>query len=216
MNAVYAGCGTDVLPLLLVGARDHVTKFVYLDSQPRSEFGHDARTGFERPRFVHNLRVKLDRLGFREAWRSECPSEPNIVFSNPVTRVEVSLWHSTALPLQNPSERLLAELRMCQVLFVCGHDPHASLLNVIKPNPILITDFKTIVHQDGENVQREDYPTVTEQGDKTFSDFFKICAPRDIRRNYVDFLDNLRPQHKALFTLQRSPEKTLRALQELK
>jgi hypothetical protein len=84
----------------------------------------------------------MHRLGFRVA-----SHETNHV-SFVRGQVELSLWYNTAFPFQNPSERLIQELKDCSSLIVCGHNPHAQILDWIPSKINVITN--EITRQEGE------------------------------------------------------------------
>lgn len=138
MRAVYAGCGTDVLPLLAF--HSEVSEWVLLDSQPASEFGHDKRPGFERPGYTLRLKDALRGIGL------VCVLEfPDHLVYAGTAGPTVYVWPNTALPLLEPPKDLQDQLARCDTVCVCGHDPHVSLLSYIKRARNFVTDFKTVL-----------------------------------------------------------------------
>jgi hypothetical protein len=51
-SAFYPGAGCDVFPLITCRS---IKNWIYMDSQPRSEFGDNFYEGFERPKFIKQL-----------------------------------------------------------------------------------------------------------------------------------------------------------------
>jgi hypothetical protein len=193
MSAVYVGCGSDVLPVLALGSRDFIKRWIYIDSQPKSEFGHMEMEGggFERPNYIFNVRKALQGLGFKESFQDK----EHLEFIQPDTRVELSFWPNTALPLKNPSNVLLKELALCTNVIICGHDPHESLLPLLSPGPKrFITDFKTVLLDpmpDGVIQHGKDKDT--------FNSFLRIDAARDIKAMW--HLWEYTMDHKSLLTV---------------
>ena len=61
MSAFYPGADIDIVPLVMF---PDITSWIYLDSQPRSEFGSNLYPGFERPLFLSRLDNAMNQVGF--------------------------------------------------------------------------------------------------------------------------------------------------------
>jgi hypothetical protein len=61
-SAFYPGAGTDIIPAILFRS---IKKWIYMDSQPRSEFGNDNYEGFSRPKFIPKLLKIMDQNEFK-------------------------------------------------------------------------------------------------------------------------------------------------------
>ena len=144
-TAVYVGAGADVLPVLLF---KHVRRFIYIDSQPLTEFGSlELRKEYQRPKFPSKVYQTFSRLGylkapFREAGLYE--------FVNPKTGASVLYYCCFPNEL---SAGLLKDIKQASVLICCGHNPSPVILDLMKPGPkIFIGDNKTVYRDDdGEN-----------------------------------------------------------------
>lgn len=143
-GAVYAGCGTDVLPLLALA--NEVSYWVLLDSQPASEFGHDRWPGFERPNFLKELKYALNQIGYLLAQDFTV----FLIFEKP-NAPPVYMWPNTALPISAASPTLLLKLSGCDTVCVCGHDPHESLLQLIHSPRRFVTNFSTALIDPNED-----------------------------------------------------------------
>jgi hypothetical protein len=64
MSAFYPGAGTDIVPIVMF---PHITSWLLLDSQPRSEFGSKLDPGVERPQFLSHLDQVMTQIGFTKA-----------------------------------------------------------------------------------------------------------------------------------------------------
>ena len=61
LSAFYPGAGLDVFPLIMFRS---IKEWIYMDSQPRSEFGDNLYEGFERPKFIEQLKQIMEQNGF--------------------------------------------------------------------------------------------------------------------------------------------------------
>lgn len=60
-SAFYPGSGTDIVPPTMFRS---IKKWIYMDSQPQSEFGNNLYEGFSRPRFIPKLLTIMNQNGF--------------------------------------------------------------------------------------------------------------------------------------------------------
>ena len=145
-TAVYIGCGTDVAPLLAL--QDRIKKFVLVESQPESEFGHIKAKGYERPHFFSLMRHALHTAGFSF---SRQRSDRNWVFVNRASSSIVSLWINSAFPFRNPPSMLLDEIGQACTLIVCGHLPHHSIVHLMRWPRTFVTNTATVLDVQEEN-----------------------------------------------------------------
>ena len=61
-SAFYPGAGLDIFPLIMFR---NIKKWIYLDSQPRSEFGDNFYEGFERPKFIEKIKKIMEQNEFK-------------------------------------------------------------------------------------------------------------------------------------------------------
>ena len=146
MKAVYIGAGLDLEPLDLP-----MNEFIYIDSQPFSEFGTYAYTEsekktctkktrfrnlFSRPQFLNDLKAKMVEKGYHIINRTE----DFIVFTNNTKKIKY--YYSCSFP-EFVESRLLNELKTCDTIIACGYDPHPVILDYIKPRPQFIGNSTT-------------------------------------------------------------------------
>ena len=145
MKAVYIGAGLDLEPLDLP-----MNDFIYIDSQPFSEHGATAYTTepivctkktrvrnlFSRPRFLNDLRAKLTEKGYNVINRTG----DFIVFTNNTKKIKY--YYSCSFP-EFVEDNLLNELKTCDTIIACGHDPNVAVLDYIKPRPQFIGNNNT-------------------------------------------------------------------------
>jgi len=113
-KAVYVGCGTDVRPIRQLC---DVKEFLYIDSQPRSEFGALLYDGCARTDYPSKLESAMKSVGM-------FPSLMHNGFEDAQQRRCVKCLLSTAIP--EDVERVDAR---CDVLIVAGHDPHSAIVS---------------------------------------------------------------------------------------
>jgi hypothetical protein len=53
LSAFYPGAGIDIFPLIMFRS---IKKWIYMDSQPKSEFGNIEFNGCGRPKFIEQLK----------------------------------------------------------------------------------------------------------------------------------------------------------------
>ena len=145
MKAVYIGAGLDLEPLDLP-----IANFIFIDSQPFSEHGTHAYTTeaitctkktrfrnlFSRPRFLMDLRAKMAEKGYNVINRTE----DFMVFTNNIKKIKY--YYSCSFP-EFVEKGLLNELKTCDTIIACGHDPHSAILDYIKPRPVFIGNNNT-------------------------------------------------------------------------
>lgn len=147
MKAVYIGAGLDLEPLDLP-----IANFIFIDSQPFSEHGTHAYTEsyeaitctkktrfrnlFSRPRFLKDLRAKMEEKGYNVINRTE----DFMVFTNNIKKIKY--YYSCSFP-EFVEKGLLNELKTCDTIIACGHDPHSAILDYIKPRPVFIGNNNT-------------------------------------------------------------------------
>ena len=61
-SAFYPGAGLDIFPLIMFR---NIKKWIYMDSQPRSEFGDNFYEGFARPKFIEKLKQIMEQNEFK-------------------------------------------------------------------------------------------------------------------------------------------------------
>lgn len=153
---MYVGCGADVAPLLAL--QHTIQKFVLIESQPASEFGHTRRKGFERPRYFTEMRSALLASGFSFS-RRRC--DCNWIFVNRRTSAIVSLWINCPFPFRGVPMRLLEEVGQASTLICCGFFPHKSIVQFMREPRCFVTNNCTVLgshdEDDEELVQPGDF-----------------------------------------------------------
>lgn len=184
-TALYIGCGTDVAPILALQQPPfNVTRFVLVDSQPLTEFGDIKGPGLERPFFIQNFRSAMMRIGY--SFSRKC-KDNNFLFVNRKLSTTVSLWYNQAFPFCTAPSKLVHEMASAETLIVCGHNPHKSILNFMKCPRLFVSDSKTVLCDDENEV-----------------DPFGFCSWLLLRLPPLwwcrEWLEDERPQAKLCFT----------------
>jgi len=132
-----------VAPLLAL--QHSIRKFVLVESQPASEFGHIVRKGYERPHFLPSMRAALYSSGF--SFSRMC-SQNNWIFVNRRTSAIVSLWINCPFPFRGAPLRLLEEVGQASTLICCGFLPHKSILDWMRQPRCFVSNTCTVLDPD--------------------------------------------------------------------
>lgn len=188
---LYIGAGTD---LRILDIFKDETMYVFVDSLPRTEFGHIRYLQKFRTGFIPELKSRLKEKGFRKTGHIrrifEVEANPIIlkrskrkyfhpgllVFSNgPRT-----LYYFYSCPYPEPKNRILTELiSLCDKLYVAGHEPEDNvILKMKKPITFIGSEdtiytpdecdglFYQIIHWNDVEELIKDVYSVEEEGDK--------------------------------------------------
>jgi len=170
-KAVYIGAGIDIVPVLLF---DTIDEYIYIDSQPFSEFGtytyivktnttkHVSRderfvNDFSRGNFMENLINVMKQNYFRMVEKND----DFLLFKN--NKKTIKYYYSCAFP-EYITKEMKDELKDCNVLILVGHDPHKDILKYIKLPTTIIASNNTVYRPDStdENYDRSTFKILNE------------------------------------------------------
>jgi hypothetical protein len=155
-KAIYIGAGTDILPALLF---PDLKEFIFIDSQPFSEFGthtyhvegenhistHDVLKKdrfdnlFSRPNFLPSLEKVMNQNNFQQS-----TSTPDyILYHNLTTKQTIKYYYSCSFPEYLDND-LICDIKSCNTLIVCGHHPNKVILNYVQSPTYLIGSARTV------------------------------------------------------------------------
>lgn len=204
MTLVYIGCGTDFCP---VHHLREVKDFIYIDCQPKSEFGwKEYETGyFFREKYMSKFASKVPK-DFLKAKNSY----PDIYF-NPLTKQKIYHYYNLPFPLtekvynffpKEVIEGLEFFLRRATHLVACGYHPHVEILDFLPSQFILVTDERTVYPLKKDS---EDYPTIFSQliENQTRIEEIKHLTKKGVRTfaSYDELLQSGRDKKIKLFFL---------------
>jgi hypothetical protein len=170
-KAVYIGAGIDIVPVLLF---DTIDEYIYIDSQPFSEFGtqtyivktntakHVSRderffNDFSRGNFMENLINVMKQNYFIMVEKND----DFLLFKN--NKKTIKYYYSCAFP-EYITKEMKDELKDCNVLILVGHDPHKDILKYIKLPTTIIASNNTVYRPDSidENYDRSTFRILNE------------------------------------------------------
>jgi hypothetical protein len=170
-KAIYIGAGIDIVPVLLF---DTIDEYIYIDSQPFSEFGtqtyivktntakHVSRderffNDFSRGNFMENLINVMKQNYFIMVEKNN----DFLLFKN--NKKTIKYYYSCAFP-EYITKEIKDELKDCNVLILVGHDPHKDILKYIKLPTTIITSNNTVYRHDpiDENYDRSTFRILNE------------------------------------------------------
>jgi hypothetical protein len=155
-KAVYIGAGTDILPALLFL---DLKEFIFIDSQPFSEFGthtyhvegenhisiHDVLKKdrfdnlFSRPNFLPSLEKVMNQNNFQQS-----TSTPDfILYHNLKTKQTIKYYYSCSFP-EYLDSNIIQDIKGCNTIIVCGHHPNKVILNYLQSPTYLIGNSRTV------------------------------------------------------------------------
>jgi hypothetical protein len=143
-TAVYVGAGLDLAPVLLFRT---ISRFIYIDSQPLTEFGSlPLCEEFKRPEFSDKLFHKMKNLGYK---RRIVSPNPNLeIYLHPRRGTEVYYYKNNRFPNELDRDCLL-DIKNASVLICCGHHPNEKIIDMMSGGPMLfIGDNKTYYNCD--------------------------------------------------------------------
>lgn len=144
-TAVYIGAGQDFIPIVLF--RQTIRTFIYVDSQPLTEFGSlPPCDEFSRPEFSMDVYHKMKQYGFKKCLGE---STDNLdVYMNTKRGTELYYFKNQLFPNFIDNECIEA-ISKASILFCCGYMPNEKIIEMMKPGPItFIGDNKTIYRYD--------------------------------------------------------------------
>lgn len=154
-KAIYIGAGLDILPALLFPS---LKEFIFIDSQPFSEFGthtyhvegekhistHDVlkkdrfENLFSRPLFLPSLEKVMNQNNFKSV-----QSTPEyILYQNNLTNQTIKYYYSCSFP-EYLDDTILEDIKSCNTIIVCGHHPKKEVLEYIQSPTYLIGNSRT-------------------------------------------------------------------------
>ena len=154
-KAIYIGAGLDIIPALLFPS---LKEFIFIDSQPFSEFGthtyhiegenhistHDVlkkdrfENLFSRPQFMPSLEKVMNQNNFHQ---SESTSD-FILYKNQITNQTIKYYYSCSFPEYLDND-IIHEIKSCNTIIVCGHHPNKVVLDLIQSPTYLIGNNRT-------------------------------------------------------------------------
>jgi hypothetical protein len=158
-QAVYIGAGLDLIPVLV--CKD-IKKFIYIDSQPFSEFGTHVYTKQNNKRIIatletrekydknnlfgrFNFRFRLDKLMKQNNFLLVSETKYCLLFKNDLNQV-IKYHISCAFP-EFLTDEIVDDIAQCNTLILCGYHPRKIILALIKEPKIIIGNCRT-VYQD--------------------------------------------------------------------
>lgn len=138
---VYIGAGSDCIPLIMLNS---IQEFIYVDSQPQSEFGTmEFESGFfHRRNFLPRLDALLRQIQFIKVKQTENYLE----YSNSKGQV-LKYYINTPFP-EMVTEGLKDAMATAENLMIAGFDPDKIVLNLMPRLRNIYCDDSTVYVSD--------------------------------------------------------------------
>ncbi len=119
-KAVYIGSGLDIIPIIILS---NINEFIYIDSQPTSEYGSYlyGNKNFYRTNFIPNLEKILDNNNFILTQKKENYLE----YTNGIKIIKYFI--NTSFP-EMINDDIMMEIKQCHNLILSGYDPNKIIL----------------------------------------------------------------------------------------
>ena len=138
MNLLYIGAGCD---FSILKSNLKVDIYLFVDSQPRSEFGTLNNSALERPDFIKSVKKELSVLGYKKIKRYEfraiCKAGKKyhcdgvILFRSKDYSKFLYYFYSTTFPPTQNDHPLYQFINTCNILFVKGHEPETDVVKLM-------------------------------------------------------------------------------------
>jgi len=188
-TAVYIGAGIDVLPILLFR---NITKFIYIDSQPLTEFGSSKLyEGFKRPEFPINFHNTIRNIGFARLHKRY---ENLVEYVHTSRGTEVLYFMNNRFPNHIDTYALQC-IKEASILICCGHNPHKCIITMMKSGPkVFIGNNKTCYLTNPDECDEADRDGVDKYinaNSHLFESFWRF----DIPENYPSYIPSYVEEH---------------------
>lgn len=170
MSLVYIGCGSDFDPVVKL---PEVNEFIYIDSQPQSEYGwlEFGTKYFYRKNYPYEFSKNLPTGFFKINIEN---TYPDIYHDFLLKR---TIYHYYSLPFpwtgkifkyhvtKKDIDYLKFRISQATHLAIIGHDPHEEILELLPPKFVLITSDNTIYPKNEAQAEemQDGYPTVASE-----------------------------------------------------
>ena len=138
-KAIYIGAGTDLVPVIVI---EDIKEFIYIDSQPFSEFGTHAydetnnissyvekkdrhENSFSRKFFLENLHKVMDQINFKLI-----DSNADYLLFTKDNR-SVKYYYSCAFP-EYIDNAIKNDIKTCDTIIMASHDPHHKIFEYLQ------------------------------------------------------------------------------------
>lgn len=166
-KAIYIGAGLDILPALLFPT---LKEFIFIDSQPFSEFGTHTyhiegknhissqdvlkkdrfENLFSRPLFMPQLEKVMNNNNFQQS-----ESTPDyILYQNQITLQTIKYYYSCSFPEYLDND-IIHEIKSCNTIILCGYHPNKIILDLIQSPTYLIGNNRTYYGYDSDDSDSE-------------------------------------------------------------
>lgn len=152
--AVYIGAGLDIVPVLTLR---HIKQFIYIDSQPFSEFGTYVYTNKNKlfdatlnTRHEYEENNLFGRPLFKERFK-ELMKENNFILQSETKYCwiykndygQIIKYHISCAFPEFLTEQIKKDISECNTLILCGHFPHNRILSLMYEPKYIICNCHT-------------------------------------------------------------------------
>ena len=206
-KAVYIGAGTDIIPIVVL---DDIQEFIYIDSQPFSEFGtmtynnytesityiqnrvDTINNSFSRNDFIDRLKklMKQNEIKITNENRSYLEFKTK-------SNQTIKYYYSYSFP-EYLDDSLKSELKSCNTIVMAGFDPNKEIFNYLQKPTYFVagshTCYSKVIDDD---IEKSSFKLLTEKPD-IISKYYLLKE----KKEYEYWLDeNIIPEIKKNYKL---------------
>ena len=130
-TAVYVGAGIDVLPILLFR---NIRTFIYIDMYPRDAFNNVINGREYISKMEDDFYKTIRGIGFFKINKRDSTTPNLYEYLHNSRATQVLYFFNNEFP-NNMDKIALDYIRKASILICCGHNPHKSILDFMKPGP---------------------------------------------------------------------------------
>ncbi len=168
-KAVYIGAGLDIIPVLVL---NKINTFIYIDSQPISEFGMFYWN--DKKMYRKHFLPKLEKLMKNNNFTKTIQKNNYIEYTNKIQTIKYFI--NTPFP-EKITDEIEKEIRECNTLIIAGYNPNNKIIEIM-PN------LKNIIGNCHTCYNHNDYEDENEKNNSTFNYLINKNNP-NICYNYL-------------------------------
>lgn len=204
MSLLYIGAGLDTSILKADRNHNRVLKdidiFVFVDSQPMSSFGLSSPS-LESKDFLKKLKREMKSVGYRKIKRFKLKEEGDpktkhqkgvVVFQS--NKKLVYYFYSTIVRQDVINSHLRDFIKLCNVLYICGHDPEQDVIADMQKPLTFIGASETVYDNRSTEVSHSVFSKIHTHIDEISEWFLLDTNTLDIvNSDYESFFSNNDP-----------------------
>ena len=169
-KAVYIGAGLDIIPVIVL---NKINTFIYIDSQPISEFGMFYWN--DKKMYRTHFLPELEKLMKNNNFTKTIQKNNYIEYTNKIQIIKYFI--NTPFP-EKITDEIEKEIRDCDTLIISGYNPNKKIID-------LMPNLKNIIGNCHTCYNHNDYEDENEKNNFTFNYLINNLNNPNICYNYL-------------------------------